>query len=193
MHRTMFGNCTTDELRECIGDEAFARLVDFARRREELAQLFEQRNELCRSMRFADYEAYRKSSLWKKLSKEILQRDGKICVRCEGKANQVHHRSYSLEVLEGGLPEQLASICEGCHNVVHKNEHGADRFADEWDAILNSKELRNDFPPVTIDRRRGRFKHPPEWKRMTDVQRAGWNAERDRQYDLWLLKGSTNS
>jgi hypothetical protein len=92
--------------------------------------------------------------------------------------------------MQGDDDEQLASICEGCHAVIHRDDGGNERLLDEWDAILFEKDKSTEFPSVKIDRRRSRWKQilPAEWPRMSAVRRAGWDKERDRQFDLWLQK-----
>jgi hypothetical protein len=135
----IFDGCTSDQLKQQIGEAAFPRLIEFARRKEALGELFMRRDADCKLLPYPCYEEYRRSSLWKRLRRAALKRDNKVCRRCGGKANQVHHRSYSLEVLRGEVPEQLVSICKGCHHHIHYDEHGADRFQEEWDSVLISE------------------------------------------------------
>lgn len=150
------------------------------------------RDEMCKLLGFSDYAAYLASPLWKGIRRRIFRNQNRVCVRCDGRADDVHHRNYSLAVMrgDGDNDDQLASICEGCHAVVHRDDAGCERLMDEWDAILFEKDVNTDFPSVKIDRRRSRWKqeHPAEWSRMSAVRRLGWNNERDRQFDLSLRR-----
>jgi hypothetical protein len=177
--------CTLDELRQQIGEEAFARLAEFGKRCDALAKLFEERGRCCKSLGFSDYKEYLSSDLWKDLSRATLKRKSKICARCGGKANQVHHRSYSLEVLKGDrgdIDEQLVSVCGGCHNIIHYNEYGVDRFVDEWDAVLMSKEAKEGPSAATASKGLDEFnrKRPSGWKRMTAIEQKAWTESRPK-------------
>jgi hypothetical protein len=101
----------------------------------------------------------------------------------------VHHRSYAIEVMRGDEDEQLVCVCEGCHDTIHRDDSGNWRIKEECDRVLLEIDQRSDFRPFTIDRRRDRFKqiHPDEWPRMNAIQRAAWNDECNRQFDLWKV------
>jgi hypothetical protein len=90
--------------------------------------------------------------------------------------------------LRGDKDCNLFSICKGCHKTVHYDEAGEERLWSEWNSILFTKDTRNDYPEVKIDRRKLRENQPQpkEWSRMNAVQRTGWEKERDRQFDLRL-------
>jgi hypothetical protein len=85
---------------------------------------------------YEDYQAYLLSPLWKRIKRRVLKRDRRICQCCKAAANIVHHRRYTREVLAGGDDSQLASICEGCHNTIHEDGHGAWRSVEETDRLL---------------------------------------------------------
>jgi hypothetical protein len=153
-------------------------------RQASLIEMRNQRDEICKLIGFQDYESYWSSPFWKRIRLKILKRDKRICLRCEGKATQVHHRNYALDVLKGEddskLVSGLASVCDGCHNVVHRDDWGDERSIDEWDAILLTKNLRSDWLPFNTDQPRrdrlGKIKHPA-WKRMSSIQRSAWTAQ----------------
>ena len=64
------------------------------------------------------YEAYMRSSEWRRRRAQILRRDGRRCRGCGGRANHVHHRWYSSPI--GEEPAwALESLCEGCHRRAH--------------------------------------------------------------------------
>ncbi|MGC2163136.1 MAG: hypothetical protein WA634_14585 [Silvibacterium sp.] len=146
-------------------------------------------NETSRLLGFNDYEEYRRSSLWKKIKRRVKERDSNLCARCESKADLVHHRSYALEVLRGEDDEQLASVCEGCHNVIHfddqSNKHK--RNPQEWDSVLVQKDLSTGFPPPKVDLRLRWRKDPPEWPRMTAKQRIAYHLEYEKLRYIRML------
>ena len=66
---------------------------------------------------YRDYSTYLESGLWKSIRRRQLKRHPK-CVLCDFPANQVHHKTYSLEVILGEVPacnSALVSICRICH------------------------------------------------------------------------------
>ncbi len=141
-------------------------------------------------VRAGDYEDYRKSPLWRKIKRRVLKRDGKVCRRCGGKATLVHHRSYTDEVLAGNNDEQLASICEGCHNFIHKDENGYTRNPEETDRLLLTRDESAAFPVPEVDLRLRWRKDPPGWDRMSAVQRQAFECEHGRLKLLhWLRLG----
>jgi hypothetical protein len=83
-----------------------------------------------------EYAKYLQSKKWKRIRRRVLKRDGRLFRRCGGRATLVHHRSYAPEVLAGDNDEQLASLCEGCHTVIHYDEFGAKRTPEETDRLL---------------------------------------------------------
>ena len=129
------------------------------------------------SMGYRDYDNYLSRALWKKIKQRVLERDDWTCWRCNGKAELVHHRSYSRDVLEGLDDSMLAAICEGCHHIVEFRDDGARRSAAEKDEVLLTRAFNAQYPPVKIDLRRATKPMPPEWERLDWFQRIGWNAE----------------
>jgi 5-methylcytosine-specific restriction endonuclease McrA len=127
------------------------------------------------------YDEYRRTPLWRKIKRRVLKRDDNRCRRCGGGAAIVHHRSYEEEVMLGNNDEQLASICEGCHNIIHFDDSGKGRSAEETDRMLLTRDENTSFPTPKVDMRRTmRIALPPEWPRMTAVQRGAWNNEYQR-------------
>jgi 5-methylcytosine-specific restriction endonuclease McrA len=126
------------------------------------------------------YGRYLRSKEWLHIRRRVLKRDQRQCWRCGGQATLVHHRSYAPEVLAGNNDEQLASLCEGCHTVVHYEDSGAERPWHETERILLEKCHVADFPTPKVDLRRRWPNFPPEWPRMTAVQRSAWQQEHSR-------------
>lgn len=137
----------------------------------------ESRDEILASLGYHDYENYRSRALWTRIKNRVLERDDSTCRRCRGKADRVHHRSYSREALEGRDDSQLASICEGCHHIVEFDDNGAWRSPEEEDAILLGGAPITPYPEVKVDMRHKLPKLPDEWDRMDWWQRKGWKAE----------------
>ncbi len=139
---------------------------------------------------------YLKSKEWGKIRRRILKRDGKLCRRCGGKASQVHHRSYAEEVMQGKDDEQLASLCEGCHNVIGFDEAGNKRNSEQSDRLLLQRYEGVGFPTPKVDLRRGaneRKQRPSQWDRMSAVERDAWTRDYHKRRYLRLLQRTPNA
>jgi 5-methylcytosine-specific restriction endonuclease McrA len=134
------------------------------------------------------YPEYLKSKLWGKIKRRVFKRDGKLCRRCGGRATEVHHRSYADDVKLGKNDDQLASICEGCHTVIHFDGLGNKRSAEETDRRLLERNESTDFPTPKVDLRKRRGDDPAEWKRMSAVQREAWKREYNRLWFVGMLR-----
>lgn len=80
---------------------------------------------------------YYHSPLWKRISQDILLRDGHICVACHRDAELVHHRRYSYEVMVGLDDSKLISLCKPCHHHIHLHE-GRKTLHGEWEKRLRA-------------------------------------------------------
>lgn len=76
----------------------------------------EDRETILNRLGFGSYETYLLSPLWKRTRRRVLKRDNHGCVRCDGKATQVHHLAYTELVLKGEDDAQLVSVCAECHD-----------------------------------------------------------------------------
>ena len=63
--------------------------------------------------------SYYVSTLWRRITRDVLLRDGFLCRACGKDAVLVHHRSYRFEVMAGRDDRQLISLCKPCHRYVH--------------------------------------------------------------------------
>ena len=128
------------------------------------------------------------------IRKRVLKRDdGNLCLRCGGKANRVHHRSYDAYVMLGNDDTKLASVCDGCHTFIHFTAGGGKRSAEETDQLLLLRDESADFPAPTIDlRKKGMDDLPAEWERMSARRRTAWYREHSRLYYLRLLQKGAN-
>lgn len=65
----------------------------------------------------ARQNAYYRTPMWQARRREILRRDNYECRHCGGRADDVHHLSYSADHDE---PDgQLVSLCRECHEETH--------------------------------------------------------------------------
>jgi hypothetical protein len=94
------------------------------RRAKPSFRAYAKRDAVLRYLGFASYKAYLKSPLWSSIRQNILERDGHQCRSCARKANQVHHRRYSIEVLRGEALEWLQAICGRCHRGIEFRSSG---------------------------------------------------------------------
>ncbi len=140
-----------------------------------------------------NYSTYLRRKLWRTIRNRIWERDGKICCRCGGAADAVHHRSYEDDVMLGNDDSQLASICEGCHTVIHFDDNGNRRTAEETDKMLLERTVAADFPIPKVDLRRKRHIEPGGWHRMSAVQRNAWRCEYNKLRAIRLMQRSEAS
>jgi 5-methylcytosine-specific restriction endonuclease McrA len=134
-----------------------------------------------------DYHSqYLKSARWRKIKKRILERDQSICQCCGGHGRYVHHRNYLRETLMGDDDSMLATVCGGCHNLIHFDESGRKRSIEETDKEFVAGQRQTDIPEIDLDLRR-KFQPPANYQRLTAVQIRLWNEERHRQrHAKWL-------
>lgn len=127
-----------------------------------------------------DYQSYLRSSLWRRIKRRVLKRDQRVCGCCGGEGKVVHHRSYAPEVMEGKADDMLATVCAGCHAIMHFDENGAKRSAEETERIFLGGQRQTEIPTPRIDLRRRSQGKPAEWPRMTAVQRKLWEEAKQR-------------
>ncbi|OUM04502.1 HNH endonuclease [Variovorax sp. JS1663] len=117
------------------------------------------------------HKQYLQSARWRKIKKRVLERDNRICQCCGGRGSIVHHRSYERDVLEGRNDTMLATVCNGCHDIIHYLDDGQKRPEEEWDAVFLLGQHQTDIPAIgKIDLRNLKIVDPPNFKRMTAVQ-----------------------
>ena len=121
-----------------------------------------------------EYEDYRRTKLWKGISASVLSRDKGMCMRCGGKADLVHHMDYSDPVMLGKADENLVSLCEGCHEVIHFDSIGNKRSQAEWGNVLSDMSFNEKPPKVDL---RLTVSKPAVWKRLTALQKKEWSLE----------------
>ena len=117
---------------------------DFARRPGRKPRNRKPRNtKPSKANRRHEYETYMRSALWQAIRKEVLDRDCYKCLACGDPANEVHHRSYDPEVLEGRDNSKLASICGRCHNRIHYSDENVKLTRSKTEKMLSSMILRH--------------------------------------------------
>lgn len=73
-----------------------------------------QRNRNVALLGFKDYAEYLRSPLWFSIRARVL-RERSQCDFCGCEATQVHHSSYSMDVLRGNTTVGLHATCRECH------------------------------------------------------------------------------
>lgn len=105
---------------------------------------YRERNAFLLELGYADYGAYLKSPAWADIKRKAFIRNGKRCVRCCGKAVQIHHSAYDPETLLGRTFVRLFPVCRLCHETAEM-EGPRKRTLDEANAILG---ITGECPPV---------------------------------------------
>ena len=71
-----------------------------------------------RGPRGIPYRVYLKTTYWKRVRRRTLARDKGLCVRCKGRATEVHHVSYERLGREDSW--DVVSLCSACHEKAHE-------------------------------------------------------------------------
>lgn len=111
------------------------------------------RNQLLLTLGFSSYPEYLRSSLWRSIR---LKRLKKRCSLCPNPAAQLHHLSYSKEVLLGLDGSKLVSLCRVCHNLIEFDHEGRKRALAEANSLL--RRFRNPYYRAVYQRKRKRRK-----------------------------------
>lgn len=121
---------------ECQKRIVTERENDPAKRERFVSRAYRARAYALKSMGFESYQDYLQSSLWKQIRRRALDRDGGKCCVCGGTANQVHHQTYSIDVLTGKNIRPLKSLCDACHRGVEFKDDGRKRDIREVGQVL---------------------------------------------------------
>ena len=100
---------------------------------------YQQRNEILLKLGYVDYQQYLNSSLWKSISRRVLEVAEHKCRRCDSDARQVHHLEYTEAALKGQDDSKLFPTCRSCHKYAERTKGGRKRSLKQANAILNSK------------------------------------------------------
>ncbi len=104
---------------------------------------YQQRNHDLRTLGFATYADYLQSETWKAIRLRVLKRDLFRCYGCYGRACQVHHRSYSANVLAGRDTAPLVAICYPCHQSIELDRKGNKLSLEATNARLEAIRIRH--------------------------------------------------
>jgi hypothetical protein len=87
------------------------------RKKKNKLRAYFDRNARLSELGYRSYREYIASDDWKKISREKREKVP-LCERCGKKASQVHHTSYSFQVLLGIDTSGLVSLCDRCHEEI---------------------------------------------------------------------------
>lgn len=74
--------------------------------------------DILRQLGFETYRDYLCSGLWGRIREKVLRLGNHQCKVCGCPAQCVHHKKYSLEVLQGEDLTQLVPLCNTCHESI---------------------------------------------------------------------------
>lgn len=97
---------------------------------------YQLRNETLKEMGFSSYRDYLGSEIWALTRKKVLLRARRVCCSCGKRAEEVHHSSYSRDVLLGKDLSKLHAVCAACHVGAEIASDGKKRSLAEANAIL---------------------------------------------------------
>jgi hypothetical protein len=78
---------------------------------------YEQRNMVLSRMGFNTYADYLNSSLWRAIRNRALKQAKGKCALCGEDASEVHHTSYSEDVMRGKDQSGVTCLCHTCHDL----------------------------------------------------------------------------
>lgn len=108
-----------------------------------MADLYHERNKNLRKLGFRSYAKYLNSTLWRRIKKRLFKDRGYVCQRCRDEGDQIHHRDYSIETLNGDSLEALVVLCRECHEFVEFE--GGKKVSPE------RANERLDLPMIAVD------------------------------------------
>jgi len=135
---------------------------------------YRERNTLLKELGYADYGAYLKSNLWKRIRTQVLGMHKCKCACCGKPAFQVHHLQYSRAAMLGENLLHLAPVCRDCHE-----------SAEVRDGIKRSVEQANETLRRRVLKRLKRSSAESSQRREGNLgvklaQRMSWRSKRRR-------------
>ena len=76
---------------------------------------YHKRDEILKKMGYASYREYLRSPKWRKIRNRAMKKAKGLCKLCGDPARDVHHLSYTKQVLLGGKGRMLIALCRPCH------------------------------------------------------------------------------
>lgn len=117
---------------------------------------YEERNIVLREMGFATYAEYLTSPLWQAIRTKALA-NRKTCSVCGEPATEVHHRSYSRDVMTGKDVGSLMPLCATCHDLGEFSTDGVKHTLLQANDRLDSlTQLSPESQPKPTKIRRGK-------------------------------------
>ncbi len=120
------------------------------------------------SLGYASYEEYLNSSLWRRIRGRVFNLRGRVCLVCKGKATQVHHLSYRVEVLTGEGLSQLVPICNKCHESLEFQD-GVKRevYQMQEACVFLNLQIKGTAQPSSASPKK--IKQRPIWRKASPV------------------------
>ena len=142
---------------------------------------YEQRRDNLRAIGFSTYHEYLLSDLWNSIRGRVMKAAGRKCAVCKDAAKDVHHRSYSVEVLLGRANDHLSPLCRTCHDLIEFDSVGRKRTLLCANRELDKMIAINLLPmPVKEDRIDARLRRKREREEAAVVERQKRQREKSR-------------
>lgn len=125
------------------------------------------------------YDAYITSNAWRAKRLKRLAIDGNKCQGCGSKTKlHVHHRTY---IRFGGeeLMDDLVTVCEGCHALIHKMHSLGRRRITLDQATEKILKQMSPSPLVATVRRITNKRGPYPVRRQKPTKGVGWERDSD--------------
>lgn len=132
-----------------------------------VAEPYQERDAILRSLGFGSYKEYLRSMLWQVIRQRVLAASP-ACYGCGNPAKQVHHTRYTVDVLAGHDDSTLRSVCGGCH-----------KTAEFWFGRKQHLTVAND----NLKKKRKRQIKNKCWEQRADY-RALWRQKKDAMRKL---------
>lgn len=100
---------------------------------------YEERLKVLRMLGFRNYQEYLASDMWSSIRAMVMEKARGRCRLCRAVATQVHHGSYSKEVMVGRNLHPLSALCAACHLEIECKPDGSKRCAIEVGQIFGEK------------------------------------------------------
>jgi 5-methylcytosine-specific restriction endonuclease McrA len=83
-----------------------------------------EQREVLKSMGYSSYKDYIAGVVWANIREKVFKEKGEGCTICSRRANTIHHRIYTEEVLRGTDIRTLEPLCWDCHQRVEYDKWG---------------------------------------------------------------------
>lgn len=136
--------------------------------------------ELLSAAGFTDYQEYLKSAHWRAFKATHLRvRSNRLCFVCWKKPVEIHHRTYRR--LGSELPEDVVSLCGGCHERLHKEGESSSLSLPDFTAQFIEKNRRYVPLPPPVNKNTRRIQKKKKLKQLEVLRRARKKARREKR------------